>query len=764
MTIRKAAVIGAGTMGSGIAGQFANAGVPVVLLDIVPKDAKNRNVVAEGGVARQLKAGGFMHEDRASLVTVGNLEDNLGTLADADWIVEAIVEDVGAKRDLYRRIASVKQRDAIVSSNTSTILRSALVEGFDADFRSHFAITHFFNPPRYMRLLEFVEGEGLDATVATRLRAAGESVLGKTMIDCRDTPGFIANRLGCYWMSVALIEALECGLTPEEADAVAGRPMGVPPTGIFGLLDLVGIDLIPNVWGSLYRALRPDDPFQLYDLPGNTVVKQMIEAGLIGRKAGGGFYRQQAQGGRKVMEVYDFSGKAYRGAVAVKGEDLAALCDRKDAAGRYAWRLLSRIVSYSALVAPEIAADVATIDTAMRLGYAWTGGPFELADRYGAARIAERLASDGEPVPELLQAAAKQGGFYADRGQRWFGTDGSMVERSVRADRLTVADASAGRSEIYRNASGVLRDIGDGLACLQFTTKRNVIDRAALDLVAEAARRVPSHAGALVIAADGPFSAGTAWAEWISLIETGQWSAFEALLKHGQDAYAALRRAPVPVVAAVQGPVLSGGLQLALHCDAVVAHAELAAALDEIMVGVIPAWGGTLRLLARRIANTGAGKGPGSVASSVFETIAWAKRSRSARYAQDYGYLSGSDTIVMNADQVFSAACARASELSGAAYAPPVAEPLYLAGPSGRLAIMNFVIGNAEAGRASAHDVAVCDAVATVVTGGSTDPLIPVSEDDVLKLERDACVRLAQTPETLARLKHLNDNGKPLRN
>ncbi|MGB6054322.1 MAG: 3-hydroxyacyl-CoA dehydrogenase family protein, partial [Burkholderiaceae bacterium] len=388
--VNKAAVIGAGSMGAGIAAHFANAGVPVVLLDMAAPDGA-RSAIAAGAIERQLATGGFMHPDCARLVTAGNVEDDFHLIADADWIVEAIIEDVEAKRQLYRRIEAQRKDGAIVSSNTSTIPLARLTAGLGERFAGDFVISHFFNPPRQMRLLELVTAAGTKPQTIARARRTGDAVLGKTIIDCRDTPGFIANRIGNYWMSVAALEAMAFGLTVEEADAVMARPFGFPRTGIFGLFDLVGINLVPLVWRSLLDTLPPEDDHHRFDLTGNAFIGGMLERGLTGRKGKGGFYRQTRNGATRVRETIDFASGAYRPeqpavlpALQEAGTDLRRLCEHDSAAGRYAWQVLSRLIRYAAAVAPEIADDVAAIDLAMQLGYNWAEGPFRIADRVGA--------------------------------------------------------------------------------------------------------------------------------------------------------------------------------------------------------------------------------------------------------------------------------------------------------------------------------------------------------------------------------------------
>jgi 3-hydroxyacyl-CoA dehydrogenase len=412
--IRKVAVLGSGVMGGGIAAHVANAGLEVVLLDIVPKGATNRNQVAEGAIQRLLKANpaAFMHPRNARLVTPGNLEDHLSLLADCDWIVEVVLEDLAVKRATYEKVERHRKKGSIVSSNTSTIPLRDLVEGMPERFQRDFCITHFFNPPRYMRLLEIVPPLGGGADAIAALADFADRRLGKGIVRCKDTPGFVANRIGVYWLQCATKEAVEAGLTVEEADSVMSQPVGIPKTGIFGLTDLVGLDLQPHVDESLSTALPKDDPYQQVrrDWP---LFDKLIAEGFTGRKGKGGFYRMVREGGDKRLEALDLKTGQYRSLEPSRLESVAAakaglrhLVEHPDRGGKYAWRVLSRTLSYAAFVAPQIVEDIASIDRAMRLGFNWKYGPFELIDRLGAKYLAERLGAEKSPVPALLAAGA----------------------------------------------------------------------------------------------------------------------------------------------------------------------------------------------------------------------------------------------------------------------------------------------------------------------------------------------------------------------
>ena len=441
--IERVAVVGSGVMGGGIAAHLANAGARVLLLDVASKDGPDRSAVARAAVERLAKSNppAFMHRRAAGRIDPGNLDDDLPRAGEADWIVEAVVERLDVKRDLYARLDAVRKPGAIVSSNTSTIPLARLTEGASPALQRDFAITHFFNPPRYMRLLEIVRGPATRPDLVEQLRDFADRRLGKGVVECKDTPGFIANRIGVFWLQCALIEAIEGGLGVEQADAALGPAAGIPKTGVFGLLDLIGLDLMPHVAGSMDTLLPPGDALRRYmEVP--EVLRRMVAGGYTGRKGKGGFYRLRREGGERIKESIDLATGEYRRSErarpacveAAKAGGPRALVEHDSEEGRYAWRVLSSVLAYSASLVPEISDDVADVDAAMRLGYNWRAGPFELADRIGPGRLADRLRAEGRPVPQLL-AAAREGGFYREAGGR--------IEQ-IRAAGIGAAEADTG--------------------------------------------------------------------------------------------------------------------------------------------------------------------------------------------------------------------------------------------------------------------------------------------------------------------------------
>lgn len=774
MGIEKVAVIGAGVMGAGIAAQIANAGVPVVLLDIVPEGAENRNMVAESalGKLRQAQPAPFMHQRNAKRVTTGNIEDHLEWLSDCDWVIEAVIERLDIKQSLYRKIDAVRKPGSLVSSNTSTIPLDQLVAGMPAGFAEDFLITHFFNPPRYMRLLEFVQGPHTREETLSDLRTFCDRRLGKGIVDCNDTPGFIANRIGIYWIQAAVQEAFRMGISIEVADAVLGRPVGIPKTGVFGLSDLVGLDLMPHLMESMKSSLPASDPFfEVAEIP--PLIARMIGDGYTGRKGKGGFYRLNREGGRKIKEGIDLQGGEYRlsekprlASVEAARQGPRALLEHPDEGGRYAWRVLSRVLSYAASLVPEISDRLYAVDEAMRLGYAWKYGPFELIDRIGGAWFAEALRADGLAVPAILEAAGERPFYRVEDGVlQYFTLDGEYRPVPRGEGVLLLSDIKRRGSPLAKNASAALWDVGDGVVCLEFTSKMNTMDPQIMAMIRQAIELVPAQGfRALVVYNEGTnFSVGANLGLLLYAANLAMWPEAEAMVKEGQDTYMALKYAPFPVVGAPSGLALGGGCEILLHCDALQAHAETYVGLVEVGVGVIPGWGGCKELLTRWSKNKRAPRGPMPPVIKAFETISVATVAKSAEEAGDYLFLRDGDGITMNRDRLLADAKARALALAEN-YTPPQPVEIHLPGKSARVAMEMAVDGFDKLGKVTPHDRVVADALAQVLSGGDCDLTEPLSERDLLELELRHFMRLARHPDTLARMEHMLQTGKPLRN
>ncbi|NQV45504.1 MAG: 3-hydroxyacyl-CoA dehydrogenase, partial [Rhodospirillales bacterium] len=647
-----------------------------------------------------------------------------------------------------------------------------LTEGMDDDLKRRFLITHFFNPPRYMRLMEIITDASTDPGAEDRIRAFTDVQMGKSVVTAKDTPGFIANRIGTFWLHAAVTEAIRQGIGVEEADAVLGRPAGIPRTGIFGLLDLVGLDLMPHVLSSLEHALPDTDPFHaLGKAP--ELLQKMIDDGYTGRKGKGGFYRLNTESGDKVKEAIDLQpgvyGPAQRpklaaAAVAKKG-GLRATLEHDSAEGRYARSVLVPTLAYAAALVPEIADNPEAVDRAMRLGYNWKVGPFELIDKLGPAWLAETLSKDSRPVPPLLSAVGA-GTFYRVEGGRLQHFTGENYEDVQRPDGvLLLEDIKRSSRPIARNMSSTLWDLGDGVACLEFTSKMNSLNPFIVRMMNKAVRELPGRGfKAMVIHNEGSnFSVGANIAMLMYGAKLRLWPFIRWVLKSGQDTFARLKYAPFPIVGAPSGMALGGGCEVLLHCDAIEAHAETYIGLVEAGVGIVPGWGGCKELLGRWTLSKDRAGGPMPPVMKAFETIAMAQVSKSAMEARDLLFLRPGDGVVMNRDRVLASAKARALEMAKDYKAPEPVE-LRLPGPTGRTALDLGVRDFISKGIASPHDGVIAHELAFVLSGGETDVLDIVSEDRVLELERDAIIRLAHTPQTRARVEHMLKQGKPLRN
>ena len=772
--IKKVAVFGAGVMGAGIAAQIANAGIPVVLMDIAAKDSDNPRAIAEGALGKLLKTdpAPLMHKRNARLITPGCIDGDMDLIADCDWIVEAIIERLDLKQSLYEKIEAARKPGSIVSSNTSTLPLAVLTEGMAESFQKDFLITHFFNPPRYLRLLEVVADERTRPDAVETINRFADLKLGKTIVPCKDTPGFIANRIGIYWLQCGVVRAMDEGLTIEEADAVMGRPAGIPKTGVFGLLDMVGLDLMPHVLGGMAEALPEGDPFhEVFREP--ELIKKMIADGYTGRKGRGGFYRLKPDAAEKIKQAVDLGTGEYREAEkpklesvsAAKKGGLRALLDHSGKTGRYAWWVLSRTLSYAARLVPEISDDITGVDDAMRFGYNWKFGPFELIDQLGSGWFAERLKKDGMEVPKFLEIAAGRPFYRTEGGQLQFLRPNGEYRDVVRPDGvLLLADIKRRQKPLAKNRSASLWDIGDGVLCLEFHSKMNSLNPFILAMIEKAIRLVPKGYKALVVYNEGSnFSVGANIGILLVAMKLKAWFAVRYLIGQGQNVYKALKYAPFPVVGAPSGMALGGGCEILLHCDAVQAHAETYTGLVEVGVGIVPGWGGCKEMLVRGWSNPKRKGGPMPPVIKAFETIGMAAVAKSATEARDLLILRPDDAITMNRDRLLADAKAKALALADD-YVPPEKPEISLPGKTARVAMSMAIDGFRLSGKATPHDVTVGKVLAGVLSGGDTDITGTVTEDGLLALERDAFVALSRTPESIARVSHMLKTGKPLRN
>ncbi len=788
MEIKKAVVIGAGVMGAGIAAQLANAGIEVELLDRVATDDDNRNLYADTAVAKmkKTKPAPFMHIRNSKKIRTGNTEDHMDRIADADIIIEAVFENPKVKHDIFKKIDEHKKAGAVVASNTSTIPLKDLVEGQSDEFKKDFMITHFFNPPRYMQLLEIITSDDTSKEAIETVTQFMEEKMGKGVINCNDTAGFIANRVGTFWLQSAINEAIDNNIGVEEADAIIGRPMGVPKTGVFGLIDMVGLDLMPHISASLLDKLPADDGyskiFKNYD-----VVDKMIADGYTGRKGKGGFYRLNTEGGKKVKEVINLKTGEYSVAkrpspkavevskkIAIKKKDktkaLRALMEHKSPEGQYGWEVMKETIKYAATHVPEIAADIVSVDDAMKLGYNWKEGPFELVDKMGVDWFVDKLEAEGEQVPTLLKTAQEKGSFYRveDKKKQFLAVDGTYQDIKRSEGVKPLSDYKLQAPAIEKNKSASLWDIEDGILNLEFHSKGNAIDEDIMKMINKAIDIIEDENTpykGLVIHNEGDhFSIGANLEKALIAVKMFRYGKVDQIVKDGQDTYKRLKYANFPVVGAPSGMALGGGCEVLLHCDAVQAHSELYMGLVELGVGLIPAWGGCAELLTRATDNPKLPKGPMPAVISVFETVGMAKVSTSADEAKSFMFLRPTDGISMNKQHLLSDAKAKTLDMLKNDYTPEEPKNLRLPGRAGHTTLNMAIDGFYSSGLSTPYDVVLADQLAEVLSGGDdSDITVEVTQDKIREMERSNFMKLIKEKRTFNRIMHMLKTGKPLR-
>ena len=763
-TFKKVAVIGAGTMGAGIAGQVANAGVDVWLLDL-PSEGDDVNAVAQRGLdrLRDPDSPGLMSKDAEARIHLGNIRDDFEQLKDCDWIAEAVVERLDIKQDLYRRIEAETGADVIVTSNTSTIPISLLTEGMSQAFCERFAITHFFNPVRFMRLLELVRGEHTRDDIMATLDTFCEERLGKGVVVCEDTPGFLGNRVGVFAIQCALHEAFKLGLTPAEADAIFGRPMGIPKTGVFGLYDLIGIDLMADVAKSLETILPANDDFHQYAQP-LELMTQMIANGQTGNKGGKGFYRDGDDG----REVLDFASNTYQPlarlqlplALKAEAEGVAVLLQDDSVYGQFAWRVLSSTLNYAAHLLPEVGDDLVPVDDAMKLGYNWIFGPFELMDQIGTDYIIERMRKEGrEPAPFLLQA----------QGQNFYSIDSGKLA-SLRYQR--------GHEDIQRTA-GVVRFselrqtlapmnsnakaswwVHDSAAIVEFHSKANALDGDSMVILRDAIDQAKNLGlrGVIVHNDAQHFSCGVNLVAFREFFEAGDWQGMDDFLNHFQQTVLTMRNCPLPVIAAPVGMSIGGGFEVVLHADKVICHANSVMGLVESGVGVVPGGGGCKETLYRWVEAMDGDME--KAAWKAFMNLGYGRTATSPIEARRQAMLQASDEYLMNRDRILSTAL----EQLGTVTKAPAREPLSMLGKPAFEAMVAWLAESKAKGMFTDQDCVVGTEMARIVTGGDIEPGTMMTEQDLFDAERDSFLRLAKTAATQERIVSMLDLGSPVRN
>jgi 3-hydroxyacyl-CoA dehydrogenase len=774
-TLRRVAVLGAGTMGSRIAAHFANAGVPVLLLDIVLPGQPNRNAAALKGIENAIKQRppGFFTDEKPALITPGNLEDDLHQLGECDWVVEAIVENLDAKRDLWHRVETIRKPDSILSTNTSGIPLAKISAGFSPAFRSHFLGTHFFNPPRYLHLMELIPGVDTAPEILAAVQEFADRRLGKGVVRTKDTPNFIANRIGSFFGGTIAKTMAEDEFSIEEVDVLTGPLIGLPNTASFRLLDLVGLDVWAFVGSNLYEAV-PHDPWRDRFLPLD-FEKEMIARKWLGDKTGQGFYKR-GRGDNKEILVLDWKTLEYKplqkprfpsvdAAKTIEdiGERLRTLLRSNDRAGSFLWKVLSDLFLYSAEMIPEISDRIVEIDRAMRWGYANKLGPFELWDAIGFVDVITRMETERRHLPPSVKEMLARGVLslykHADRNGHpqtvyfdFHVKDYQPIE--PRPGIVVLADLKRSHGVIRKNTGASLVDLGDGVLCVEFHSKMNALGEDNIGMMYAGLEETDRNFDAMVIANEGDnFSVGANLMMVLLAAQEGEWDELNLAINRFQQVNMALKYASKPVVSAPFSRTLGGGCEIVLHSARAQAAAESYIGLVEVGVGLIPGGGGCKELLLRL-------KDP----RKVFELIGYAKVSASAEDAKKLGLLNRTDSISMNPERLIGDAKALAISLIPN-YSPGVPRTdIKVAGEAG-YALLKLGAWSARQGHyISDHDVTIAEKLATILTGGRLTGEQTVSEQYLLDLEREAFLSLCGNPKTQERMGYMLKTGKPLRN
>ena len=740
MEIKKVVIIGSGTMGSGIAAQLCNANVPVTLLDL-------KTEISEKARERILKSRPPLLIDKSKInnIKVGNINDDFNTVKDADWVVEAVVERIDIKHNIYEKIFKVRKSGAIVSSNTSSIPIKVLSEKLSSEEKKDFCITHFFNPVRYMGLLEIVKNENNDLNKINSLKKFCEEELGKGAIVCNDTPGFLGNRIGVYAMQVAMTEAFKFKLSIEEADAIFGRPMGIPKTGVFGLYDLIGIDLMDDVLKSFIKELPKTDEFQIVakEIP---LVKKLIKTGYTGRKGKGGFYRMKKINNAKVLEAINLETGEYSISkkIDIKSEktDLNSLINRKDKYGEYAWSVISKIIKYASSLVPGITDKFNDIDEAMRLGFNWAKGPFEMLSEIGVKNFFEKIDNfeNNKFLEDLVKS--KNENFYGERQlYTQIETLGKVKPKAIKSDKNNSA-------EIYR-----FKDFN----IVEFITKANVLDYDSMDCLKKATDKP-----LIIINESMQFSAGVNLTYTMNFADKGDFKSIEKFIKYFQETCKHLKYCENPVISAPSGLALGGGEEVVLQSNFVVSHTNIVMGLVETLVGLVPAGGGCKEVLWRWSQSDEAKNDPDFAPLKVFDIIGYAKTATSPIEAEPLKYLKPEDKKIMNRNSLFSVSKKILEQNKN--FKPPEVCKFNLSGKPLKEKMIKVLEKLYNDKAILDHGMEVGKELANVLSGGDTTIEKTLSEDDLYKLELDSFMKLIQTKKTQERIKHTLATGKPLVN
>ncbi|KKM10882.1 3-hydroxyacyl-CoA dehydrogenase [Clostridiales bacterium PH28_bin88] len=803
--ISKAMVLGSGVMGSTIAAHLANVGIPTYLLDIVPGELTEeekwkgltlenpvvRNRLAARGKEGALKArpAAFYVPENADLVSVGNLEDNLSWASEVDWIIEVVVERLDVKRDLFQKLEAYRRPGTIVSSNTSGISINAMAEGRSEDFRRHFLGTHFFNPPRYMRLLEVIPGRDTLPEVVEFMMGFGHRVLGKGVVLAKDTPNFVANRIGVYGMVATINAMVEDGLTVEQVDAITGPAMGRPKSATYRTADLVGLDTFMHVARNVRDSLA--DPGEKREFLTPEFLEEMLKNRWLGDKSGQGFYKKvKSEQGKEVLSL-DYRTLEYRPQQKAKFPSLEAakavedlpkrlkgLVYAQDPAGKFAWKIMKKTLLYSAARVPEIADDIVNIDRGMKWGFNWELGPFEAWDAIGVEESVARMRQEGETIPPLVEKLLAKGykSFYRkEGGKTWYfdQESGEYQALSHVPDVIFLPDLKEQRRVVKSNAGASLVDLGDGVACLEFHSKSNAIGSDIVEMIRYSVEEVSKNFAGLVLGNHGKnFSVGANLVLILLEAQDDNWEDLDMMVRQFQGAAMALKHCPKPVVAAPFQMALGGGCEMVLAAHRVQASAETYMGLVEVGVGLLPAGGGTKEMLLRAMERIPSQPGsqvplnidPTSFVARAFENIATAKVSTSGPDAQRLGYLRTTDGITINPDRVIYEAKQAVLAIAREGFKPPQPAKVRVLGRQGYAGLDLMVYTLHQGGYISDYDAHIARKIARVLSGGDVSPGTVVTEQYILDLERENFLSLLGELRTQQRIQHMLATGKPLRN
>jgi 3-hydroxyacyl-CoA dehydrogenase len=803
--IEKAAVLGAGTMGSRIAAHLANAGLPCILLDIVPPDLKpgafagDRNKIVRAGLeaAKKSKPAAFFTPALAERVSIGNFEDDLGRCAEADWIIEVVAEKLEIKRNLLSRVAQFRKPGAIVTTNTSGLPVHLIAEAMSEEFQQHWAGTHFFNPPRYMKLVEVIPGPKTSSEVIETLNDFCDRRLGKGVVDAKDTPNFIANRIGTFSMLNAIRLMTTLGMTVEEVDACTGPAVGWPKSATFRTADLVGLDVLVHVIKNIYETAPNDESHEMYKVP--ALIEEMARRAWLGDKTGQGFYKKVKGEGEKEILTLDVNTMEYRPrqkakfaslemgkAIEDMRERLRALVgpvlegQKGDKAQQFIWGGLSEMCLYAARRVPEISDSVVDVDHALQWGFAWEMGPFEMMDAIGVKAFAAQVQKEGRalpPVIEKLLSSDRKGFYESEKGKTTVFdlTSGTAKPFETPPGIIILKSQKEAAREVERNSGASLIDLGDGIVCCEFHAKMNAIGAELIAMLHKGLKRLDSDFDAMVIANQAVnFSVGANLMLMLVAAQEQEWDELHMAVKQFQNVNLGLKYAPKPVVAAPQGMTLGGGCEIGLHAAKIQAAAEAYIGLVETGVGLIPGGGGTKEMLIRANEHAGGGEDLDlfHAMKPVFETIAMAKVGTSAEESRALGFLRREDGVSMNRDRLVGDAKEAALALVRGGYKPPAASwqegaqttqikvlgEQFLAGAKLVIHMMQ------RGGYITDYDAHVGRKLANILAGGALTAPQLVSEQYVLDLEREAFVSLCGEKKTQERMAFTLKTGKPLRN